>query len=271
MGRPALTTWILGDLHGQLGPLRRLLGEISPEPGRDELCCVGDLVNRGPDSLGVLRWARRASADGSCGFRTVLGNHDVRLLAWAAGIGEPRDKDRVGDVLGARDRDELVEWLRHRPLLHRDGDRVIVHAGLLPTWSLDDAEREAHHAERTLRGPRWRELLEAWDGGSDPLDGEIRQAARAVEVLTKIRTVRREEATVTCSFKGRPEEAPVGCLPWFEHPRRRTRGTAVVFGHWAALGVRVEDDWACLDGGAAWGGAVTAWNPDDDRVVQSPV
>ena len=271
-----MTTWVLGDVHGQLPALERLLPRL--DLGEDDhLWMVGDLVNRGPDSVGVLRWARRQADARGERFRVVLGNHDLRVVAWHLGIGAPRANDTVEDVLEAADRDELVEWLRGRDLLLVARIHAVVHAGVSPRWPPEEAEARARRSEGLLRGPDCRDLLCLWTrdeavGGSE----EVREAAEDLRWLTKVRCVRRLEngagpGFALCDHKGPPEEAPTGCVPWYSELGSSWRERRILFGHWAAHGMRETPGAVCLDAGAAWGGAVAALCLDDGRVLREPV
>jgi bis(5'-nucleosyl)-tetraphosphatase (symmetrical) len=152
-----MATYAIGDVHGCFETLRRLLRRVVYDPARDRLWFVGDLVNRGPDSLGVLRWA---AAQGDR-IVAVLGNHDLHLLARAEGISAARKRDTLEEILEAPDRDDLLSWLRSRPLLHREGEILLVHAGLFPEWTPAEAERLARDVEARLRGEKAPKLLTA--------------------------------------------------------------------------------------------------------------
>lgn len=223
---------------------------------------VGDLVNRGPDSSGVLRLGRDLAERMGERFVAVLGNHDVHLLALAEGLAEHRARDTVQDVLDAPDRDELLAWLSARPLLHREGDRLLVHAGLLPAWAPRDAEKRARRVEERLRDPEGRRLLlprEAPPG----IDEEERTLRRDFQVFVRLRTLTREGEE--CDFAGSPDEAPAGCIPWFRMPGRRSTGIRIFCGHWAALGLHHENGVTALDSGCAWDGCLTALRLDEEQ------
>jgi len=260
--------YAIGDIQGCMESLRALLERIDYEPGRDRLWLTGDLVNRGPRSLEVLRWAR----DQGESAVVALGNHDLHLLARAAGVADRRRRDTIEDVLAAPDRDDLVEWLRRRPLMAREGRMVMVHAGLMPAWSLEQAEALAREIEEELRGKRWAALLAEWRGAPSAWRGDLAPGPRrslALSAMATLRTVTRDGA-MRRDFNGSPAEAPPGCVPWFDHPERRWRGARVVFGHWAALGLLLRDDVAGLDTGCVWGGKLTALRLDDGAVFQQP-
>jgi bis(5'-nucleosyl)-tetraphosphatase (symmetrical) len=264
-----MPTYAIGDIHGCFATLEELLARIRFEPEQDRLWLVGDLVNRGPRSLEVLRWAR------GLGHRavTVLGNHDLHLLALAAGVARPRRGDTLAEVLAAPDAGELLSWLRHRPLLHREGNRILVHAGLLPAWTLAAAERAAREAEAGLRGEQWGALLAALRHGSFPgWSADLRLAERrrlALAAFSMLRTVA-PDGRPCLDYSGPPHEAPAGCSPWWEPPSRRRRGSTVVFGHWAALGAHLlpQRGVVALDSGCAWGGPLSAYRLEDGALFQ---
>ncbi len=265
-----MATYAIGDVHGCAATLRALLDGLPFRPDRDRLWLVGDLVNRGPDSLGVLRWARRASEELGDRFFAVLGNHDLHLLGLAAGIVPAKRRDTLEPVLRAPDRDELLAWLASRPLLHRDGDTVLVHGGLPPRWGLAEAERLAREAEGALASPERRRLLAAfdrpptrWCEDLPPLD----RRAFVLAALTLIRMVG-ADGSPCLGFSGAPDRAPRGCVPWYRVPERASAGATVVCGHWAALGLHLAPGVVALDTGCVWGGQLTAVRLEDAEVFQ---
>jgi len=260
-----MTRFAVGDIHGCFDTLQHLLSRLEIDLERDRLWLVGDLVSRGPRSLEVLRWARRSQERMGDRMVSVLGNHDVHLLRLDAGIMQPRPKDRLQQVLEAPDREDLLEWLRHRPLLHREGDLLLVHAGLLPQWSVETAERLARELEERLEKAGDLVPLLA---KSEPEEDDLRELRRALRAFTMLRTCSPDGEP--CDFSGRPEDAPRNCFPWFEIPWRLSRGMTVITGHWAALGLKIESGLVALDTGCAWGGHLTAVNLDDGRVTLEP-
>jgi bis(5'-nucleosyl)-tetraphosphatase (symmetrical) len=262
-----MATYAIGDVHGCFETLQALLRRVRFDRGSDRLWMVGDLVNRGPKSLAVLRWA--AELD-DC-ITVVLGNHDLHLLGRAMGVSPVKRRDTLDEVLDAPDRDDLLAWLRSRPLMHREDGHVLVHAGLFPSWSLDKAERLAREVEDWLRGDGAARLVETierkmperWNGGLSGWD----RARTALAGFAKLRTLQ-EDGRMCPEFSGVPEEAPKGCTPWFADPDRRSQGAMVVFGHWAALGLYIRDGVAALDTGCAWGRSLTALRLDDRKLFQ---
>lgn len=267
-----MATYAIGDIQGCFGTLSALLARLPFDPARDRLWLAGDLVNRGPDSLGVLRWARSLGP----AVTAVLGNHDLHLLRVAAGLAPHRGKDSLTPILQAPDRDALLDWLAARPLIHRevlDGQPwLMVHAGLHPTWSADAAEALARQAVAALTADR-RAFLAALDGPgelawSPELSGDVRFAA-LVGVLTRLRCCR-DDGSPCADHKGTPDSAPPGCRPWYEVAPRAWSDHRVVCGHWAALGVHVGDGVAALDSGCVWGRELTALRLEDGALFSEP-
>lgn len=262
-----MATYAIGDVQGCYASLRRLILAIGFDPRQDRLWFVGDLVNRGPDSLLVLRYIKELDSAAI----TVLGNHDLFLLAVAGGLADLRPSDTLTQVLEAPDRDELIAWLRQRPLLYREGTFVLVHAGLLPQWTIEEAQRLADEAETVLRGEQWAAMLKAlhlsghiqW---TSDLTGSSRHAA-ITKVLTRLRTCS-VDGSMESSFFGPPELTPEGFRPWFEIPARRHASATIVCGHWAALGLRLTANLLALDSGCVYGGQLTAVRLEDRKVFQ---
>jgi bis(5'-nucleosyl)-tetraphosphatase (symmetrical) len=273
-----MSTYAIGDLQGCAASFDALLERIAFDPTVDRVWLVGDLVNRGPDSLGALR---RVAALGDAAI-VVLGNHDLHLLAVAAGVRKSGRNDTLAEILDASDALALLDWLRRRPLAHRETivgvDVLLVHAGILPGWSADDTMCRAGELEAALRGDAWRATLaglfgnvpDRWDDG---LVGEARLRA-IVNVLTRLRFCA-ADGRIDFDAKDAPALAgshfpapPTGFAPWFEMDPRRWAGTFVVFGHWSTLGLLVRDDVIALDSGCVWGGSLTAIRLEDRTVFQ---
>jgi bis(5'-nucleosyl)-tetraphosphatase (symmetrical) len=264
-----MATYAVGDLQGCLAPLEELLALIAFDAKRDRLWLVGDLVNRGPDSLGCLRFAK-ALGDAAV---MVLGNHDLHLLSLAEGFSKGRSRDTLEPVLEANDRDELLDWLRHRPLMHVEGDFAMVHGGLLPAWSTAQARALAAEVEVELRGAGHRELLRGMYGDDpDRWHASLTGIARwrvIINAMTRLR-VCTGDGRMVLRFKGDPADLDGDLLPWFDVPGRQSRGTTVVCGHWSALGLKVRDDLLALDSGCVWGRALSAVRLEDRQLFQVP-
>lgn len=261
-----MATYAIGDIQGCYKSFRHLLDQISFNPQSDRLWLVGDLVNRGPESLATLRYIRNLGT----AVQPVLGNHDLFLLAAAEGIVTIRPKDTIRDVLEAKDRTELADWLRRVPLHRLDGPYFMVHAGLLPQWTIEDAIGFAAEVEAVLSGPDYRTFLRALFHGPTPqwstgLTGSERLVSIA-RVFTRLRTC--TVAGTMSSFSGPPEEAPEGFVPWFRIPERRSRNTIIITGHWAALGLQLEASHMAIDSGCVWGRQLTAVRLEDRKVFQ---
>ncbi|MCE9635699.1 MAG: symmetrical bis(5'-nucleosyl)-tetraphosphatase [Planctomycetes bacterium] len=265
-----MSTWAIGDVQGCARTLSRVLDLIRFDPAADRVWFVGDLVNRGPSSRLVLRTVM-ALGDRAV---TVLGNHDLHLLARAASVSAQKRRDTLGDVLDAQDRDEIVAWLRARPLIHREPGYVLVHAGIPPTWTLREAERRARGAEKALRGPAMKAFLRAWrspaDGRWTRAGGGVARAGRDAAVLTTLRLVD-ERGRPNDGFSGPPGEAPRALVPWFRARGADRRGTTIVFGHWAALGWLAQPGFRGIDTGCVWGGSLTAVRIEDGHRVSVPM
>ncbi len=253
-----MAVYAVGDIQGCYGPLGRLLDRVRFDPARDVLWCVGDVVNRGPDSLKVLRFLR--SLGDACVM--VLGNHDLHLLGQAAGE-SPYRRDTLREVLNAPDRDELIEWLRRRPLLHRDPSLgwSMVHAGLSPCWTMDEALLRARRVEQRLRGEEWPAFVrhvhaQEFPRREPPSDDGLARDLFAVAVLTRSRYCTPDGVF---DWQNRAGEAGPGENAWYAHTRLAWRGGCrVVFGHWAARGlVTGEPHVLGLDSGCVWGGRLT--------------
>jgi len=263
-----VATYAIGDVQGCCDALHALLGEVGFSTSRDTLWFVGDLVNRGTQSAQVLRFVR------SLGERAIVvhGNHDLHTLAVAAGKAKRRADDTLEDLLGAPDRDELLDWLRMRPLLHVDREYVMVHAGLLPSWSLAQAADLAAEVEAALRAPAHLELYPSLYGSKPAAWSDALRGAERLRVIVNAMTRMRfctPDGAMDFSVKGALEKALPGYLPWFEVPDRRTRGVPIVCGHWSALGLRITPDLLALDTGCVWGGRLTAIRLEDRRVFQT--
>ncbi len=264
-----MATYAIGDVQGGYSQLRRLLDMCRFDPARDRLWLVGDLVNRGTESAEVLRFVK------GLGSRAVavLGNHDLSLLAISAGGIPPRPGDTIQDVLDAPDREELLGWLRARPLVHLEEGYLMVHAGLLPAWSPEQALALSREVEAALQGDGFGEFCarmygnrpERWDDGHGGYD----RLRVIVNAMSRLRVCTLDGA-MDFAYSGNLEHVPEGLVPWFDLPGRASEGTTVVCGHWEALGLRLRDDLIALDTGCLWGGRLTAVRLEDRKVFQVP-
>lgn len=267
-----MTIWAIGDIQGCFDSLQRLLDKCRFDSAQDQLWMVGDLVNRGPQSLETLRFIRSLGASAI----TVLGNHDLYLLMVAANAVPRRGKDDTLDpIFAAPDVAELLDWLKTQPLAHAqvlDGQRyVMVHAGLLPEWTADDALALSAEVSQHLRGPQFAAFLNAlW--GDSPLGwhkqlNELDRARVIVNAMTRMRFCSKQ-GVMDLKIKGKPENAPVGHVPWFEVPGRKTAKDTLVVGHWSALGLKMTPNLVALDSGCLWGGHLTAVSLPEREVIQ---
>ena len=262
-----MATWAIGDVQGCYDELCALLEKMRFNPVKDRLWFVGDLVNRGPGSLQTLRFVK-GLGDAAV---TVLGNHDLHLVALASGLGRPHEGDTLEAVLMAPDCPEIIDWLRSKPLLHQEDGYVMVHAGLLPAWTVSKAASLAREVEETLQGPQYREFLAQLYGSKpnvwrDDLAGNDRLRV-IVNAMTRMRFC---SAGGEMEFHAKGEKAPAGFLPWFEVPGRHSANTTIICGHWSALGVKLRPELVALDAGCVWGGALTAFRLSDRTLVQVP-
>ena len=281
MSRPRSITWYpprsdaavalyaIGDIQGCHAELCQLLDLIGFSKDSDRLWLVGDLVNRGPESLEVLREVAALGDSAS----TVLGNHDFHLLTIAAGYRKPHRGDTLDAILAAPDRDELVDWLTRRPLVVCDGDHLLVHAGLLPQWTAAAAVALSREVEATLASDARRDFLGALYGDEpdrwrDDLIGYDRLRV-IVNACTRMRFCA-PDGRMALKEKRGPEHSPEGFRPWFAHDNRKSADVTVVCGHWSTLDLELAPNVLMLDSGCLWGGTLTAMRLDSRRVYQVP-
>ena len=254
-----MAVYAIGDIQGCASSLSALLEKIRFDPSRDTIWLAGDLVNRGPDSLGTLRLVKELGNSAVC----VLGNHDLHLLSVAAGVRDLRSGDTLQPILDAPDRDELLLWLRHQPLVHVDEklQALMTHAGLYPGWNVKQLKRRAQEVETVLRsadhidffrhmyGKRpacWSKDLVGWD-----------RLRFITNTLTRMRYCDTQKR-LDFGEKGAPDSARRGLFPWFRHPAAKGKKWRIVFGHWSSLGFFSEANVIGLDSGCVWGGSLTA-------------
>ncbi|MDY7577579.1 symmetrical bis(5'-nucleosyl)-tetraphosphatase [Herbaspirillum sp. RTI4] len=262
-----MPTYAIGDLQGCGQQLEQLLTQLHAATPDPQLIFVGDLVNRGPQSLTTLRLIRSLGARA----QMVLGNHDLHLLAVAHGIRKKNKSDTLDDILNAPDRDELLDWLRRQPLaLWREG-HLFVHAGVLPQWNAAQTVALAAEVQAVLSGPNWLDFLHDMYGDTpahwdDALQGHARLRC-IVNALTRMRFCT-PDGTMEFSIKEGAGTAPAGYLPWFDLPHRQSADVTVVFGHWSTLGLTLRPYLLGLDTGCVWGGQLTAIRLSDRALFQ---
>ena len=264
-----MSRYAIGDIQGCHAEFCQLLDLVGFSPPEDRLWLVGDLVNRGPGSLAVLREVK-ALGDAVV---TVLGNHDFHLLTVAAGHAKPHRRDTIAPILGAPDRDELLHWLRRRPLVVVEGEHLLVHAGLLPSWTPSMALLLSREVEATLASDEADAFLRALYGDEphawrDDLVGVDRLRA-VVNACARMRFCTADDRMEFREKRG-PHTAPAGFRPWFEHEHRASAGKTIVCGHWSTLELKLEPNLLMLDSGCLWGGTLTAVRLEDRRVYQVP-
>lgn len=256
-----MALYCIGDIQGCDDALARLLAEIGFSPSRDTVYLLGDLVNRGPASAAVLR---RCMEHGDA-LRCVLGNHDLHLLAAAHGVRAPSRRDTLAGVLDAPDREALLAWLRQQPLarshVHAGEVLLMVHAGVLPQWTVDDTLALAGEVHAALRSPQWPAFLHAMYGNQpDRWDPTLQGADRLRVIVNALTRLRFCTAGGVMDFDSNEsaDTAPPGLMPWFDVPGRRTADNLVAFGHWSTLGWLQRRDVQAMDTGCVWGGCLTA-------------
>jgi len=263
-----MSTYAIGDVQGCFDELLDLLEVFRFDRAKDRLWFVGDLVNRGPASLATLRFVRDLGARAL----VVLGNHDLHLLALAEGCATGRKDDTLEEILAAPDRDDLLDWLRRRPLMHVAGAHTLVHAGLLPQWDVSKAKSLAEEVETELR-LRHREFLASLYGSRpDRWAEDLRGIDRLrviVNAMTRLRFCT-AQGVMEFETKGEVTQAPSGYLPWFDVPGRKSADAIVICGHWSALGLRLAPNLLALDSGCVWRGQLSAVRLEDRRLYQVP-
>ncbi|NYT66614.1 symmetrical bis(5'-nucleosyl)-tetraphosphatase [Alcaligenaceae bacterium] len=262
------TTWVVGDLQGCKPALDALLTHPDILSGSTpNFWFAGDLVNRGPDSLGTLRTVKALGKQAVA----VLGNHDLHLLAVVAGIRKRSKSDTFDDVINAPDAEELIDWLRHRPLAHFEHGYLMVHAGVLPAWTIEKTLALADEIQTALRSPHWKDYLQDMYGNvpvawSNDLQGADRMRV-IVNALTRMRLC---NGAGDMDFSRKSDVSLRKTLmPWFDVPERAARDATIVFGHWSQLGLTLRPDIVCLDSGCVWGRKLTAMRLHDRKLVQT--
>lgn len=267
-----MAIYAIGDVQGCYDELRALLDLIGFSTNTDTLWFTGDLVNRGPKSLDVLRFVKDLGEKAV----TVLGNHDLHLLAIASGHSKLRKDDTLKQILKADDSEELLTWLRHQPLLYHDAGlgMYLLHAGLPPQWTLEQTQQCAMEVENILRSDRHDKYFENMYGNKPvkwkpSLSGWSRMRF-ITNCFTRLRYVD-NDGRLCLGAKGPIGSQPDSCIPWFQHPRRQSIEATCVFGHWSTLGFYTGNGVIALDSGCLWGGKLTALRLDTEAGVHDPV
>jgi len=268
-----MAIYAIGDVQGCYQELQALLEKLQFSADQDTLWFAGDIVNRGPDSLQTIRFIKSLGADAI----TVLGNHDLHLLALANGRGKQGRKDTIRDILEAPDREELLDWLLHRPLMHYDKKHNVcmVHAGIYPSWTVEDALRYASEVEAILQSDKSHEFFHHMYGDKPPKWSKKLSGWDRLRFITNVFTRMRycdEKGRLTLREKGAPEKQPPGIIPWYQVAKRKTTDTRVIFGHWSTLKNPHVKNLYPLDTGCLWGGELTAIrvNSQMTELVQVP-
>lgn len=257
--------WVIGDIQGCAQSLKLLLAHPTVNQADSEFVFVGDLVNRGPDSAGVLRQIRALGKRA----HTVLGNHDIHLLGVAAGVRQCSSSDTLDSVLKAPDAAELIDWLRHQPLAIHLAGHLIIHAGLHPEWQLKTVLKLAKKVQKTLQAPNWESRIALLFGNKPSLWSKelkgVKKQRYTVNALTRLRHFD-QYGHIDTKHKGQPSYEN-GLTPWFAMPNKQIE-LPVVFGHWSALGLYLQADAIGIDTGCLWGGQLTAIRLSDRKIIQ---
>lgn len=268
-----MATYAIGDIQGCFHSFQSLLKKIQFNTTSDKLLLVGDLINRGNGSLEVLRWI----FDHQSSISTVLGNHDLHTLVVAEGFVSPHRSDTIQALLDAPDATALLTWLRHQPLVHIENthaqDYLMVHAGLLPPWSVTKAKSLADEVHAALIADNYRDFLQHMYGNQPVQWDESLTGWDRLRVITNAMTRLRicsQAGEMEFKFKGELKNLPTEYLPWFEVANRSSLNTPIIFGHWSALGLSITNNVYALDTGCLWGGALTALRLEDKAIFQVP-
>jgi bis(5'-nucleosyl)-tetraphosphatase (symmetrical) len=256
--------YAVGDIQGCAPSLKALVKKI---PAKSKIIFLGDLVNRGPDSLGTLRYLKKLQEDQR--IECILGNHDLHLLAIDAGIRMTKSLDTLRPILDAPDKKELLDWLRHRPMALSNGKVLTVHAGVLPQWDLQQTIECAQEVEKALRKKTYKDFLANMYGNTPTKWSNSLKGYERLRVITNALTrIRFCTPAGTMEFNSKEgfENGPKGYIPWFKTPKRKTKDALIYFGHWSTLGLQRYQNVIGLDTGCVWGGKLTAMEiPDSGK------
>lgn len=260
--------YAIGDVQGCFDELQLLLFKIGFNYGTDTLWLTGDIVNRGPKSLETIRFVKKHA---DC-MQTILGNHDLNLLAIAYGAGEQKKGDTIDEILKADDRQILLDWLRRQPLLIRQNDYLLVHAGLLAQWNADTALSLAADVESAIGGCDYRTVFNNMYGNKParykPDLSGMNRIRLIMNAMTRMRVISKQNNKLDFDFKSSYENIPENLCAWFDAENRQHLDYTVIFGHWSALGLYQNNNVICLDTGALWGGKLTAINLSNQEIIQ---
>lgn len=262
-----MATYAIGDVQGCFYAFQALLTKINFNPGRDRVWLVGDLINRGTGSLEMLRWCLANEHV----IKVVLGNHDLHALAVAHGIRPPHRSDTLATLLSAPDAQVLLNWLRHQPLMRVESNIVMVHAGLLPQWSVEQALRYAGEVESALQDVNYVQFLQQMYGNHPHIWHDDLQGMDRLRLITNAFTrirICNALGELDYGFKGELADIPAGYMPWFKVPNRFSQDATIVCGHWSALGLHQQDNIHALDTGCLWGGQLTAMCLETNAITQ---
>ncbi len=260
-----MSTYAIGDIQGCYKTFRRLLTRCEFDPSKDRLWIAGDLINRGPKSLEVLRYVRGLGDRAIC----VLGNHEIFLLALDLGVLHREDTRYLDPILKAKDRQDLVHWIRHWPLMHVEKKHVLVHAGLVPSWTVPKAQKEARAIQKILRSHEITDFLAyTYAHQEDRWSDQLRSFERNALALHAFVHMRMcvSANQLRYGYTGKPENAPKGFKPWYSIKDRRSLSHTILFGHWSALGLRAFANCIALDSGCVWGEALSAYRLEDGAI-----
>jgi bis(5'-nucleosyl)-tetraphosphatase (symmetrical) len=262
-----MATYAIGDIQGCFHTFQKLLKCIDFNPKIDTLWLVGDVINRGAESLAVLRWCYQHRDS----IQMVLGNHDLHTIAVAHGIRKPNRSDTIQSIIDAPDGEKLLTWLRHQPLIVTNESYVMVHAGLLPQWQVSEAVTYAKEVEYVLQSKVYIDFLTRMYGDTpnlwqDDLVGYERLRL-IVNAMTRMR-VCTPEGALDFTFKGELQDVPSGLVPWFDLPNQFSTNRTIIFGHWSALGLQQNANIVALDTGCLWGGKLTAMCLETNEITQ---
>jgi bis(5'-nucleosyl)-tetraphosphatase (symmetrical) len=264
-----MTTYAIGDIQGCFYAFQDLLAEINFDQTHDVLWLVGDLINRGNGSLEVLRWCYAHQKN----IRIVLGNHDLHALVVAHGIVKPRRGDTLDAIFSANDGEKLLGWLRCQPMLFHENNHLMVHAGLLPQWQVEEALLYASEVESILRSQNYVDFLKAMYGNQPTMWRNDLEGMDRLRMITNAMTRLRvcsPEGEMEFEFKGELNDIPQNFMPWFDVPHRASKDSTIIFGHWSALGLQSRNNVYALDTGCLWGGQLTALNLETKVITQVP-